>query len=121
MLKREDKKPYLSFLINNKKYIIHSKDVKEIIKDYEIYPLPFVPKYVKGILDYFGKPYTIIDLSLFYKNSECSTKCFIITNDNNDIALQIDSPIEFTEENAKFKLIDLNKINSKLESEIKER
>ena len=52
---------WLIFLISEKKYAVRSSDVVEIISDLAVYKLPFMPKYIEGVLNRRGDPFTVIN------------------------------------------------------------
>jgi purine-binding chemotaxis protein CheW len=52
---------WLIFLIAEKKYAVRSCDVVEIISDYTVYRLPFLPKYIEGVLNCRGDPFTVVN------------------------------------------------------------
>ena len=60
----EDKKKIVTWLVfsmGEERFAIASTSVSEIIRDVEVYPLPFVPSYIEGVLNRRGDPYTVID------------------------------------------------------------
>ena len=52
---------WLIFLISDKKYAVRSSDVVEIISDLAVYKLPFMPKYIEGVLNRRGDPFTVVN------------------------------------------------------------
>ena len=52
---------WLIFLITDKKYAVRSSDVVEIISDLSIYHIPFMPKYIEGVLNRRGEPFTVVN------------------------------------------------------------
>ena len=57
---------WLIFTIGNQAdgknlYAIPADSVKEILRDATVFPLPFVPPYVNGVLNRYGDPYVVID------------------------------------------------------------
>ena len=60
------KSVWLIFTIGNQAdgknlYAIPADSVKEILRDATVFPLPFVPPYVNGVLNRYGDPYVVID------------------------------------------------------------
>lgn len=139
-------KKWLVFKVSNKLYAIDSKSVKEVERNSDISPIFFVPPYIKGIINFYGKPYAVIDFSMIQNMPKINTKLFLILNNSSDIALQIDDIIDFySSEDAKEQqnldikdketdffpviltiekenalILDENSILSKLEEEIEE-
>ena len=52
---------FLIFSVNNKKLAIDISLVQEIVRDSKVHFLPFVPEYIEGIINYAGKPYTVVN------------------------------------------------------------
>ncbi len=86
---------WLIFTAGKDTFALEPGEVREIVRNTEIYPLPFVPAYIKGVLNRHGDPYTVVDISSFLGNEELSENLFLILNDDNDIALRISEIREF--------------------------
>ena len=52
---------WLIFTIGEKRFAIPAETVREILRDATVFPLPFVPSYVDGILNRYGDPYVVIN------------------------------------------------------------
>lgn len=89
----------LIFTINDTPYAIESKDVKEIVRNTEIFSVPFVPPYLKGVLNYYSKPFAIVDFSMLINEKQQDSKIFMVLNDESSIALQVTDIQEFKGEN----------------------
>lgn len=62
--------------------------------------MPFTPNYIKGVLNFYGKPYAVVDLRLLQNLPRTNPKLFLVLNNPADIALQIDDIVDFyTSEN----------------------
>ena len=61
---------YLTFLLDNRVFAFHIKDVDEIVEVMEATPVPEYPSYVKGIVNIKGKVTPVIDLRLRFKIAE---------------------------------------------------
>ena len=59
--KEKETTTWLIFLISEKKYAVRSSDVVEIISDLPVYKLPFMPKYIEGVLNRRGDPFTVVN------------------------------------------------------------
>ena len=68
-------KTWLAFKLQDGTYAIDSGGVREVLRNNEVFPMPFTPSYIKGVLNFYGKPYVL--------------------NNSADIALQIDDIIDF--------------------------
>lgn len=53
---------YLIFSVQKRFYSIKTSNVQEIMHSAKIHPLPFVPKYIEGMVNCRGVPYTVINL-----------------------------------------------------------
>lgn len=76
-------------------YAINSSDVREILRNNEIFPMPFVPPYIRGILNSYGIPYAVLDLSLFINNERQDSRLFMILKDQNNLSIQVTDIQEF--------------------------
>lgn len=85
----------LIFKINDTSYAIESKEVKEIIRNTEIFPVPFVPPYLKGVLNYYSKPFAIVDFSMLIGENQQDSKIFMVLNAEGSVALQVTDIQEF--------------------------
>lgn len=94
-MQKEDNVSYLFFKCNNNLYAIESNYVREITRNATIYPLPFVPKYIKGVLNNYGQPFAVVDIALLMEEPVLTSKLFMILNDDSCTALQISDILEF--------------------------
>jgi len=81
--------------IGGKKYAFHTDHIREIVRDTRVYFVPFVPPYVKGILNRHGDPYTVFDLNWLFENAALDASIFLISNFADDqIAIAISDVVE---------------------------
>lgn len=100
----ELKKTWLVFSVGDSKYALLSSDVKEIIRDVTVFPLPFVPSYINGILNRYGEPYAVIDPLPLLENKIQDSCLFIVLQGESHVCLKISEIIEFhTVSNAEIK------------------
>ena len=113
-VKAAEEKPmttWLIFLISDKKYAIRSSDVVEIISDLAVYHLPFMPKYVEGVLNRRGDPFTVINPNLIIDEESNAAppekSLFMILKRSDDqLSLHISDILLFTKiEDSELKLI----------------
>ncbi len=89
-------KQVVVFDLNNNEYAIEIIDVNEIIiaNDQKIFPVPNMPEYVIGVINYRGKVLSIIDLKIAFgldsDNYKESSKIIIINNNNKLIGFIVD-------------------------------
>jgi len=86
---------WLVFSAGKDTFALEPGQVQEIVRNTELYPLPFVPPYIKGVLNRHGDPYAVIDIASFFGHEDLSENLFLILNDGNDIALRISEIREF--------------------------
>ena len=102
---------WLIFLISEKKYAVRSSDVVEIISDLAVYHLPFMPKYVEGVLNRRGDPFTVINPNPLLSDSSVleppEKSLFMIFKRSDDqLSLHISDILLFTKiEDSELKLI----------------
>lgn len=81
---------FVIFSVDEKLYALPSENVKEIVLGYTIHYLPFVPGYIRGLLNRHGDPYTVVDLKLLFDQQNLDAEKFIIIrNDSDNLALII--------------------------------
>lgn len=86
---------YMVFIINNQKYALSSKYITEIIEILPITKVPFLPDYMKGIINLRSTIIPVMDARLRFgmepiKYNE-RTCIIIIENDTNKIGLIVDA------------------------------
>lgn len=96
--KTEESKPQKTWLVFksfDSTYAVESFNVREVLRNNDVFPLPFAPSYVKGVLNFYGKPYAVVDFTLLQNLERTNSRLFLVLNDAEDIALQIDDIIDF--------------------------
>lgn len=91
---------WLVFKTGSENYAIDSADVKEIVRNTEVFPLPFVPPYIRGVLNSYGTPYAVIDFSQFLGEETTGERLFLILKNKNNVALQVADIQEFHHESS---------------------
>ncbi len=72
------------FLVDEKKYAFYAEDIREIILDYPLFFVPFVPPYVRGFLNRHGEPYTVLDLNVLFDQVRLESSTFLVLNRDSD-------------------------------------
>ena len=90
---------WLTFVVGQDKYAILSSDIKEILRNNDIFYIPFVPDYIKGVINSYGIPYAVFDVSSFLGRGKLTSRLYIILKDSNNLALQVDELLEFHADN----------------------
>jgi purine-binding chemotaxis protein CheW len=99
------------FLIQGKKYAVKSSDVVEIISDLSVYHIPFMPKYIEGILNRRGEPFTVVNPNSIFADDPNSpppdkSLFMIFKRDDDQLSLHISDILLFTKiEDTELKLI----------------
>jgi len=70
-------------------YALPAGDVKEILRNADVFPLPFVPPYISGVLNRYGTPYVVIDPALMEGKPAQDSALFIVLNDESHSCLKI--------------------------------
>ena len=102
---------WLIFLISGKKYAVKSSDVVEIISDLSVYHIPFMPKYIEGILNRRGEPFTVVNPNSIFEEipdtAPPEKSLFMIFKRQDDqLSLHISDILLFTKiEDTELKLI----------------
>jgi len=86
---------YMVFVVNNQKYALSSKYIIEIIEMLPITKVPFLPKYMKGIINLRSTIIPVMDARMRFDiepiNYDERTCIIIIENNNNKIGLIVDT------------------------------
>ncbi len=93
--KENTSETWLVFKSGLKTYAIESCYIKEILRNSEVFKMPFVPPYVAGVLNFYGKPMAVIDFSKFIDNAGSKESLFLVLNVADDVAFQIDDVCDF--------------------------
>lgn len=86
---------YMVFVVNNQKYALSSKYIIEIIEMLPITKVPFLPKYMKGIINLRSTIIPVMDARIRFDiepiNYNERTCIIIIENNNSKIGLIVDT------------------------------
>lgn len=86
---------YMVFVINNQKYALSSKYITEIIEILPITKVPFLPEYMKGIINLRSTIIPVMDARMRFGMEPIEyserTCIIIIENDTNKIGLIVDA------------------------------
>ncbi len=84
------KTTWLIFTLQNQQYYaLPASSVKEILRDTQVFPLPFTPKYIKGVVNRYGDPYAIVDPAVLMGENEQNSSIYIVVNDETHTCFQI--------------------------------
>lgn len=98
--KAEKKATWLIFTIGSaadghNQYAIPAESVKEILRDATVFPLPFVPPYVNGVLNRYGDPYVVVDTAVLEGKEAQNSFLFIVLSDESHTCLRITDVKDF--------------------------
>lgn len=89
---------WLVFKAGENYYAIDSILVQEVMRNTECYPLPFVPKYVAGVLNSYGTPCAVINLDAFLNDSAAEStgsQFYLVLKNKNNLSFQVSDIQEF--------------------------
>ena len=75
---------FIVFQVAQKKYALYANDIREIILDYPLFFVPFVPPYVRGFINRHGEPYTVLDLNALFEQVKLESAAFMVINREHD-------------------------------------
>mgnify|MGYP002624852124 CR=1 FL=1 len=86
---------WLIFKAGKQSYAIDSSAVKEIVRNNLIFPIPFAPDYLKGIINCYNSPIAVIDFALMQGEEAQTKRMFLVLKDKQGVAFQISDVEEF--------------------------
>lgn len=89
---------WLVFKAGENHYAIDSSLVQEVMRNSDCYPLPFVPKYIAGVLNSYGTPCAVINLESFLSNSQntsAESHFYLVLKNKNNLSFQVSDIQEF--------------------------
>jgi len=75
---------FVIFNIDNKIYALPGDRVREIVIGYKVYYLPFIPSYIRGLINRHGEPYTVVDIKVLFEKEKLDAQKYIIIRDETD-------------------------------------
>ncbi|WP_198263509.1 chemotaxis protein CheW [sulfur-oxidizing endosymbiont of Gigantopelta aegis] len=89
---------WVTFMLEGEKYGINVMQVREVLRDIEIAPVPGAPSYVLGIINLRGNVVTVIDtrsrFGLSTREANEESRIIIIENNEQTLGLLVDSIAE---------------------------
>jgi purine-binding chemotaxis protein CheW len=81
------------FYLDGNRYALHMGDVAEVMEPPRIYPVPRVPQYITGIMNFHGKLVSLLDLANFLTGAPCHSRREVLVLDSHigNLALWVDS------------------------------
>jgi chemotaxis signal transduction protein len=74
----EDSCKFVFFRIGAGLYGLPADHVQEIMLDLQIHYLPFLPPYVRGLVNRLGEPVTVVDLECLFHHRRLAGRAFLI-------------------------------------------
>jgi purine-binding chemotaxis protein CheW len=110
---------FLSFTLNDKLFGIPIDNVKEIVEEKEITPVPLSSDYIEGVMNLRGDPVTVINLrkKIGFEGSSISREIILCLIDDIIIGLRPDSVLDIHE----VKESELKSVPSSLKGEIESK
>jgi len=90
---------FLSFTLEDKFFGIPLENVKEIVEEKEITPVPLSSEYIEGVMNLRGEPITVIDLrkKIGFTGSSTSREIILCLIDDIIIGLRPDNVLDIHE------------------------
>lgn len=89
---------WVTFMLDGEKYGINVMQVREVLRDIEIAPVPGAPDYVLGIINLRGNVVTVVDtrsrFGLPTSETNAESRIIIIENQDQTLGLLVDSIAE---------------------------
>ncbi len=89
---------WVTFMLDGEKYGINVMQVREVLRDIEIAPVPGAPDYVLGIINLRGNVVTVVDtrsrFGLASNETNEESRIIIIENNSQTLGLLVDSIAE---------------------------
>lgn len=110
---------FLSFTLDDKLFGIPLENVKEIVEEKEITPVPLSSDYIEGVMNLRGDPITVVDLrkKIGFEGSSISREIILCLIDDIIIGLRPDSVLDIHE----VKESELKSVPSSLKGEIESK
>ena len=91
-------KAWLVFRSGEERYAIDSCMIQEIVRNNEIFPIPFAPPFIKGIINCYSVPVAVIDFSILLGKKETQGKIFLHLKDVSSASIQVTDVEEFIDD-----------------------
>ncbi len=90
-----EKVEILIFSLKGNYYSFYSKDTNEVSLTDKVFPLPLLPSYIKGIINRYSLPFSLIDLqALLNVGKSESNKIIVLKEQIDKVAFLIDDVID---------------------------
>jgi purine-binding chemotaxis protein CheW len=101
---------FLVFLVGSQRYGLYAEEVREIIGGNPVFYLPFVPAYIRGLINRHGDPHTVFDIHALLEQEKTEADSFLILKlEDDNIAILISEVLEIV----KVPQRDINMLTSK--------
>jgi purine-binding chemotaxis protein CheW len=75
---------FLVVRIGEAAYAFEADRIKEIALDAPLHYIPFVPPYIRGLINRHGEPYTAYDLNVLFEKETLEAATYVISHFNDD-------------------------------------
>ena len=94
----EKLRKFLIFTVGDERFALPSGIIGEVAVLEKVFPLPLIPDYVRGIINRYSIPYTLIDISLFLKKDPSDAgKVIVLKEEIEKIAFLINDVVDIAE------------------------
>lgn len=111
-LVEEKTRRFFIFKLGNTSYALRPENVKEILSDLTVYPVPACPPYIAGLVNCHGIPHSVFELRVLLENERLETIQFLVINAANDHVVFACSEIEEIAEIAPANITDFSTLDS---------
>ncbi len=87
---------YLIFSMNDGCYAIESETINAIVTELYVYPLPFVPHYICGLVNQQGTPFVVVDpMIMMNYEGQKSSMLILVKDSTENLSLKITNILDF--------------------------
>lgn len=91
----EQEYKFLVFKVGTRLYALYADEVREIIGGNPVFYLPFVPAYIRGLINRHGDPHTVFDVHALLEQEQIEAESYLILKFEEDrVAILISEIME---------------------------
>lgn len=91
----EEQQKFLIFLVGSQRYGLYADEVREIIGGNPVFYLPFVPTYIRGLINRHGGPHTVFDVHALLGQEQTEANNYLILKlEDDNVAILISEVLE---------------------------
>ncbi len=91
----EEQQKFLIFMVGTQRYGLYADEVREIIGGNPLFYLPFVPAYLRGLINRHGDPHTVFDVHALLGQEQTEADNYLILKlEDDNVAFLISEVLE---------------------------